>query len=577
MTGPDSQTPDAQTTEHAQTPGTHAVGDASAARPERGDELELEIDSLAHGGEGVARFGDGGYVVFVSGAIPGDRVRAEVIKRKRSYAHARTLEVLRESPERIPPTAHHPGVAWQVLPYERQLEIKQQQVVQALRRIGRLEGFELEEVVPAVQQWRYRNKLEYSFGELAPASSAGEGSAAGLADVEGCADGLADEGSAAGLESGEDFAEGAHTRARGLLVCGFHAPGGWKRVEPIDDCLLASERGNLARAIALGWCREQGLGAWDRRRESIDGATPLLRNLVVREGRRTGMLQVRLVTTSGKRGAGASRSTASGQASSVGARLATAPHALLDVGELALALATGLGEQHLSGVLWTRSDALAETTLGGDTELVWGEPYLPERLGELDLRISPETFFQTNTEMAEVLYGVAAEYAHLQGWERVFDLYCGIGTIALTLAPRAGEVWGIEIVQDAVADAIAAAKRNEISGARFFAGDARLALPELIERAGRPDVVVVDPPRAGLSQKVVRRIIDASPKRVVYVSCNPTTLAPNAAQLVEAGWRLVKVRPVDMFPQTPHIECVALLERDGASRLSVSGAGSSSG
>ncbi len=192
---------------------------------------------------------------------------------------------------------------------------------------------------------------------------------------------------------------------------------------------------------------------------------------------------------------------------------------------------------------------------------MWGEAELPERLGELDLRISSEAFFQTNTEMAELLYEIVADYAALEGWERVYDLYSGIGTIALTLTPRAGELWGIEIVEQAVADAIAAARRNEVTNAHFFAGDARLALPELIERAGKPDVVVVDPPRAGLSQKVVRRIIDASPKRVVYVSCNPTTLAPNAAQLVEAGWRLVKLRPVDMFPQTPHIECVVLFER----------------
>jgi 23S rRNA (uracil1939-C5)-methyltransferase len=278
---------------------------------------------------------------------------------------------------------------------------------------------------------------------------------------------------------------------------------------------------------------------------------PFLRNLVVREGRHSGTLQIRLVTTDGE----------------------------LDTYSLAAALVVELGEETVSGVLWTRSSSLAETTMGGETELVWGEAELPERLEprdpanatrpsrtdrpgrELDLRISCEAFFQTNTEMAEVLYGIVAGYAALEGWERVYDLYCGIGTIALTLAPRAGELWGIEIVEQAVADAIAAAKRNEVTNAHFFAGDARLALPELIERAGKPVVVVVDPPRAGLSQKVVRRIVDASPKRIVYVSCNPTTLAPNAAQLVEAGWRLVKVRPVDMFPQTPHIECVALLER----------------
>jgi len=470
----------------------------SFVRPQRGDELELEIDSLAFGGEGVARLGEGGYVVFVAGAIPGDRVRALVHKRKRSYAHARTLEVLRASPERIPPRAAHPGVPWQVLPYERQLEVKSAQVDEALRRIGQLDGYVLEEIVPALEQWRYRNKLEYSFGA--------------------------------------DAARG------GELVCGFHASAGAREVVGIDDCLLASEAGNRAREVALAWCRLQGLQAWERssersRREQLaDGAAAdgraQLRNLVVREGRRTGALQLRIVTTEGE----------------------------LEAGELAGALSGGLGES-LSGVLWTRTRSLAETTQGGETELVWGEQELPERLGELDLRISAEAFFQTNTEMAELLYAVATEYAALEGWERVYDLYCGIGTIALTLAAHAGEVWGIELVEDAVADAIAGARRNSVTNAHFFAGDTRTALPELLARTGRPDVVVVDPPRAGLSKKVVQRIIETSPRRIVYVSCNPTTLAPNAAELIAAGWRLSRVRPVDMFPQTHHIECVALFER----------------
>jgi 23S rRNA (uracil1939-C5)-methyltransferase len=496
--------PDAEdSTGRSDAPVAVDVSALPSPRPQRGDELELSIDSLAFGGEGVARLGDGGYVVFVAGAVPGDRVRAVVYKRKRSYAHARAVEILEPSLERITPRADHPGVPWQVLPYERQLEIKRAQVDDALRRIGRLDGFELEEIVPALEQWRYRNKLEYSFGD----GPAGDG-----------------------------------------LVCGFHAPAGGNSVVAIKDCLLASERGNLAREAALAWCRAQGLTAWERgggrgasagehgERTARVGADPdgraRLRNLVVREGRRTGQLQIRIVTTDGE----------------------------LEAGALAQALSEALGES-LSGVLWTRSRSLAETTAGGDTELVWGEAELPERLGELDLRISPEAFFQTNTEMAELLYGVVVQYAALEGWERVYDLYSGIGTIALTLAPRAGELWGIELIEEAVADAIAAARRNEIPGVQFFAGDTRLALPELVERAGRPDVVVVDPPRAGLSQKVVRRIVEASPKRIVYVSCNPTTLAPNAAQLVEAGWVLKKVRPVDMFPQTHHIECVAVMER----------------
>jgi 23S rRNA (uracil1939-C5)-methyltransferase len=475
-------------------------------RPQRGDQLELKIESLAFGGEGVARIGDGGYVVFVADAVPGDRVRAVVHKRKRSYAHARTVEVIEPSPERIVPVADHPGVPWQVLPYERQLQIKHEQVREALIRIGHLDGFELSEIVPAVQQWRYRNKLEYSFGQ----------------------DGDAGE-----------------------LVCGFHAPAGANRVLAMDDCLLASERGNLARQLALQWARAEGLTAWDRGRRS--GAGPAgrrgghrreqrigpaadgraqLRNLVVREGRHSGQLQIRIVTSEGE----------------------------LEAGSLAAALSAGLGD-NLSGVLWSRSGSLAETTLGGEIELVWGEAKLPERLGELDLQISAEAFFQTNTEMAEELYGLVVGFAALEGWERVYDLFSGIGTIALTLAPRAGELWGIELIEQAVADAIAGARANGVTKANFFAGDVRLALPELSRRAGRPDVLVVDPPRAGLSKKVVHRIIDASPRRIVYVSCNPTTLAPNAAQLADAGYRLRRVRPVDMFPQTPHIECVALLER----------------
>jgi 23S rRNA (uracil1939-C5)-methyltransferase len=195
------------------------------------------------------------------------------------------------------------------------------------------------------------------------------------------------------------------------------------------------------------------------------------------------------------------------------------------------------------------------------TERIQGEEKLEERLCGLTFRISPDAFFQTNTEMAERLYGSAVDLAALSGRERVLDLFCGIGTIALVLALDAGEVWGVELVEEAVADAIENARLNGVDNAHFFAGDVRLAMRPLLEQAGRPDVVVVDPPRAGLSNKVVRRVLEAKAKRIVYVSCNPTTLAPNARQFCDAGYELRTVRPVDMFPQTPHIECVALLER----------------
>jgi 23S rRNA (uracil1939-C5)-methyltransferase len=449
-----------------------------ASRPRPGDELELFIDSLAFGGAGVAR--TEGYVVFVSGAVPGDRVRAQIRKRKRAYAEAVTVEVLEPSPDRVPPLADHPGAPWQVLPYERQLEVKQAQVEDALRRLGRLDSFSMEPIVPAAQAWRYRNKVEYSFG----------------------------------------------SDAEGRLICGFHAPGRWEDVVEVTDCLLVSEASDHVRRRVVEWCRERGLAPYDRR----TGAG-LLRNLVVREGRRTGQLQARLVTSSGQE---------------------------LALDSLAAAAAP------LDSLLWTRLDSVAEVTRGGQTELVSGVEYIEEELGGLRMRISSEAFFQTNTEMAEQLYGAAVEVAELRGVERVYDLYCGIGTIGLLLAPRVAEVWGLEIVEQAVADAIVNARLNEVTNAKFYAGDVRLALRELVEKAGRPDVLVVDPPRAGLSQKVVRRIIEAAPRRIVYVSCNPTTLAPNAAQLVQAGYELRRVRPVDMFPQTPHIECVAVLERGGA-------------
>ena len=447
------------------------------ARPQRGDELELTIDALAYGGNGVARLD--GYVVFVAGAMPGDRVRAVIGKRKRAYAEARAVEILAPGPDRIAPVADHPGAPWQVLGYERQLEVKAGQVDEALRRIGRLDGFILEPIVPAVAQWRYRNKLEYSFG----------------------------------------------TGPAGELVCGFHAPGRWDEIVPIDDCLLASEPANAARRQIVDWCRQQGLPAYDRR--TNEG---LLRNLVVRESRRSGALQVRLVTGDGR------------------------------LHRVSL-IEAGAG---LDGLLWTRQTSVGETTQGGETELLAGSDRFEETIGGMRFQISAQAFFQTNTEMAEQLYGIALEYAQAGGFERVYDLYCGIGTIGLLMSPRVAELWGLELVPEAIADAIANARLNEVDNAHFFAGDVRLALRELVERAGRPDVLVVDPPRAGLSQKVVRRIIEASPARIVYVSCNPTTLAPNAAQLVEAGYDLVRVRPVDMFPQTPHIECVAELVRRAA-------------
>ena len=442
-------------------------------RPARGQELELTVDALAYGGAGIARLD--GYVIFVAGAMPGDRVRARVGKAKRGFAEARMVELLEPSPERVEPRAHHPGASWQVLPYERQVAEKESQVREALRRIGGFGDPPVEPMLPAESRWRYRNKLEYSFG------------------------------GAAGDE----------------LALGFHRPGRWNEIDDVADDVLASERIDALRSRVRAWCRSEGLSAFDR--ASGDG---FLRNLVVREGRSTGQLQARLVT-----GPGEFRAEAFA------------------------------GEIECDSLLWTRAAGVAETTRDGETRLLRGREAIEDELAGLTFRISPTAFFQTNTEMAEHLYAAAGELAGLRGGERLFDLFSGIGTIGLAMSLRAREVWGIEEIEAAVADAIENARLNAIDNARFFAGDVRTALRPLVERAGKPDVVVVDPPRAGLSQKVVRRVLECEAPRIVFVSCNPTTLAPNAAQMVEAGYTLRRVKPVDMFPQTPHVECVALLER----------------
>jgi len=279
-----------------------------------------------------------------------------------------------------------------------------------------------------------------------------------------------------------------------------------------EDWLLASEANNAARNAVRDWGREQGIPAYDRgAREGV------LRNLVVRDSRE-GEPQTRLVTSA-----------------------ASIPRPPVDLHTVIEG--PGSGTDGPTGAL--------------------GRERVVEELCGLRFEASPLAFLQTNSAMAERLYDLVAERAGLRGSERVFDLFCGIGTIALRLARDAGEVWGIESVPEAVADAERNAELNSVANVSFGAADARLGVRPLLERAGRPDVVVVDPPRAGLSKKIVRRLIECEARRLVYVSCNPTTLAPNASQLVEAGYRLRRVTPLDLFPQTPHVECVALLERGG--------------
>jgi 23S rRNA (uracil1939-C5)-methyltransferase len=444
-------------------------------------ELKLSIDSLAYGGNGVARLN--GFVVFVRRGLPGDVVRARVTKVKRNHAEALAIEVLRPGAERVDaPCAHYPacgGCRFQDLAYEAQVAAKEEQVGDALRRIGGVAEPPLEPLLPAVERFHYRNKLEYSF-----------------------------------------------TATPSGPALGFHKAGRWDEVLAIERCWLTTDLGNALRDAIRDWARAEGLEAYDQAEQR-----GYLRHLVIREGRNTGQALVQLVTAPGER---------------------------FDRDELVERLRRFA---EVRSIHWAVNDSPAEVT-NLPTTLLWGDEAIEERLSGLRFRVRPNAFLQTNTAMAERLYGLAAEYAGLSGSETVYDLYCGIGTIGLVLASGALTVWGVEASEESVACALENAELNAITNAAFFAGEVGASLEELHARAGPPDVVIVDPPRAGLSGKALRRLARLRAARIVYVSCNPTTLAGNVRKLErDWGYGLERVRPVDMFPHTPHVEAVARLAR----------------
>ena len=452
-----------------------------AAPVARDDELELHVDSLAYGGNGVARLD--GFVVFVRRGLPGDTVRARVTKVKRNHAEALAVEVLVPGHARVEaPCQHYPacgGCRFQDLAYEEQLAAKEAQVADSLRRLGQIAEPPLEPIVPAESIFHYRNKLEYSF-----------------------------------------------TTTPSGPALGFHQAGRWDEVLEVDRCWLTTDLGNAIRAAVRDWAREERLTAYDQAAH-----TGFLRHLVVREGRNTGQALVVLVTAPG-----------------------TLPER-----EHFVEVLRRFPE--VRSIQWAVNDTPAEVT-NLPSQILWGEDAIEEELLGLRFRVRPNAFLQTNTAMAERLYALAIDYAGLTGSETVYDLYCGIGTIGLCMASRALTVWGVEVSEESVACALENAELNGIANAAFYAGEAASSVEELRGRAGDPNVVVVDPPRAGLSGKALRRIARMEPARIVYVSCNPTTLAANAKTLIaDWGYRLERARPLDMFPHTPHVETVALFTR----------------
>ncbi|RMF59490.1 MAG: 23S rRNA (uracil(1939)-C(5))-methyltransferase RlmD [Bacteroidetes bacterium] len=462
----------------------------------KGTEIVLDIEKFADRGKSLARLD--GYVVFVAGAVPGDRVRAVVIKRKKKYAEARLREVLVPSPLRTEPRCRYFGTCggckWQHVGYAAQCEAKRQSVADAFVHHGGFEGVEVRPTLGADPIYGYRNKMEFSFSAerwLTPAE----------------------------IASSEDFDTG--------FALGLHVPGNFHKVIDLTECHLPPEIGVRLLNGVRTFVRAQGWKPWDIRRHE-----GYLRHLVLRTGTHTGEVMVNLVTN--------------GWAPPRMERMA----AYL--------------QEHFPEVTTfvnTINTGPAQTAFGEAIHTLYGPGVIHDRIGPYTFEIAPNAFFQTNTRQAERLYEVARDFAGLRPQDLVYDLYCGAGTISIFVAERARHVVGVELVEEAVANARANAAANGVTNCTFVSGDLmRLFTPAFVRQHGAPDVLIADPPRAGMHPKVVEQIGRLRPERFVYVSCNPLTQARDLALLRDV-YEIEVVQPVDLFPHTHHIESVAKLRR----------------
>lgn len=459
----------------------------------------LIVTDYAAEGKSLARLD--GKVIFIEGAIPGDVVDVLLKKNKSDWAEGVAIRFHTYSPHRLTPFCEHFGVCggcqWQMLPYTLQLEYKQQQVSDVLQRIGKIPLPAMEPILGAERTTHYRNKLEYTFGDRRYIPS-------------------------------EEF---ARLRAAGDLqeqqagAGGFHARGFFDKVVAIDTCHLQDEPTNGIRKAIQAFAIEQGLPFYNPR--THEG---WLRNLVVRNTR-TGEWMIDIVLG-------------------------------YPLPELQQALTQKLLNQfpQITTLLVTINTKHNDSLIGLAPQVVMGNGYITEQLEKFRYIISSRSFFQTNSFQAERLYQLIRSMAELNGSQIVYDLYCGTGSIGIFLSEQAKQIIGVEVVPEAVADAIHNASINGVGHARFFAGDViEVCDDAFFSREGKPDVVITDPPRAGMHEKLVRKLLEMEAPLVVYVSCNPATQARDLA-LLDEKYRVTRCCPVDMFPHTLHIENVVQLK-----------------
>ena len=456
----------------------------------KGQELELEISELAFGGKGLAR--KDGFVVFVDQTIPLDIVIARIIKKKKNYADAIIVTIVKESPFRIKPPCIYSGCCggckWQFLKYDEQLVFKRQHVIDSLEHIGIIKDVPVHSTLPSKVTYAYRNKMEFS-----------------------CSDRrwlMPDEFGMENLDL--DFA------------IGLHVPGTFHKVLDIKKCLLQPGLGNNILDDIREFIKNSNIPVYGLR--SHKG---FWRFLMLRHSAAYDQWMVNIVT---------------------------AEESNKIVKPLSDLLTAKYPE--IVSVINNINKRKAGIAVGEYEILLAGSPFIRDKVGRFEFKISANSFFQTNTLGAEILYKKVMEYAGLSGKEQVVDLYCGAGTISIFLADSARELVGIEISESAVRDAEINCRNNGVTNCRFILGD----IKDCLEQVKKPDVMIIDPPRVGMHKDVVKHVLEIATEKIVYVSCNPATMARDLG-LIKDKYNLLEVQPVDMFPHTYHIESVAKLAK----------------
>lgn len=503
----------------------------------KNEETVIDIIGMNHDGEGVGRAN--GYTLFVQGALPGETVRVRVMKTKKQYGYAKLLEIVKASPDRVsapcPIYDQCGGCQIQHMSYAGQLAWKRQLVVDNLQRIGKLNVMVEDTGVQGDEEANLNRLAEENLGQAAePAISEeqGNGSNRIRLRLEGV---MNDEAAEQGIRvlptMGMDEPWRYRNKAQvpigvteGGLVGGFYAKGS-HRIIDMETCLIQHEHNDevVAKVKEIG--SHLGISAYNE-----ETGRGLLRHVVVKKAFRTGEMMLVLVTNG-----------------------RDIPHKDEWIGSIREAI------PHVASICQNVNKKQTNVIFGDETRVLWGRDVIYDYIGDVQFAISPRSFYQVNPVQTEVLYGKTVEYAGLSGKETVIDAYCGIGTISLFLAQHADQVYGVEIVPEAIEDARSNALLNEMKNVKFEVGASEDVIPRWKEQGIEADVIVVDPPRKGCDPRLLDTILEMKPERVVYVSCNPSTLARDLRVLEDGGYRTVEVTPVDMFPHTVHVESVAML------------------